>query len=508
MQHVAVGRHAGPAALSVDEPLAPRLGDVRGLGRYVLRRLLGVARSDQPVGFAKLLKDHLGPGVRSHPVVTDKWPSYDRVNVQLGLDSWLSRPGRSHRLVGVVGFEHRQFQFGDLAHMASPYVPQPGSVTLDVLASGPNGETVNCVRCGIWLVRDKDASMAILLRPPEEHGYRSGDITLQIMSADGERASESLAELRESTLSNNVFRGQVLSFGGEMFDGQGGLINIERRPELGRDELVLKPGTLEAVEQQVIGIAAYRERLRKAGQHLKRGILLHGPPGTGKTHTVRYLLGQLEGVTAVVLSGGALGMLSAACSIARVLQPSVVVIEDVDLIAGDREMYGGWRSMLFELLNQMDGLGEDVDVAFLLTTNRPDLLESALAARPGRVDEAIEIPLPDEEARRRLIELYQGGLRLELNDLAAVVARTEGVTASFIKELLRRSALEALNGAAPDSFTDPIVVTDDDMSAALDHLLDDRNRLTRVLLGGERPSTGADDNGNDTDLDVNGGGFL
>jgi hypothetical protein len=501
VQHFSVSRRGTPV-LNVDEPLDPRLDDVSGFGRYVLRRLLGLARSDQPVGFAKLLRDHLGPEVRSHPVVTGNWPGYDRVNVQLGLDHWLDQQSRSYELVGMVGFEHRQFQLGDLVQMSPPFVPQPGSVTLDVVASGPDGQTVNCVRCAIWLVRDSDAPpMAILLRPPEEHGHRGGgDVTVQIMCPDGDRASSALAELRQAILDHNVFRGQVLSFSGEMFDGQSGLISIQRRPHLGRDELVLQPGTLEAVERQVVGIAAHRERLRKARQHLKRGILLHGPPGTGKTHTVRYLLGQLEGVTAVVLSGDALGMLSAACSIARVLQPSVIVIEDVDLIASDRESYGGWRPMLFELLNQMDGLGEDVDVAFLLTTNRPDLLESALAARPGRVDEAIEIPLPDAVARRRLIQLYRGGLQLEVDDVDTVITRTEGVTASFVKELLRRSALEAIDDTVtgPD---DAIVVTDRHVSAALDHLLDDRNRLTRVLLGGERPPADSD---RTVELDVDG----
>ncbi len=58
----------------------------------------------------------------------------------------------------------------------------------------------------------------------------------------------------------------------------------------------------------------------------------------------------------------------------------------------------------------MDGLGEDVDVTFLLTTNRPDMLEQALADRPGRVDHAAELPLPDSDGRRRLLQLYRGRL--------------------------------------------------------------------------------------------------
>ena len=59
--------------------------------------------------------------------------------------------------------------------------------------------------------------------------------------------------------------------------------------------------------------------------------------------------------------------------------------------------------LLFQVLNEMDGLADDADVAFLLTTNRADLLEPALSQRPGRVDLAVEIPLPDAAGRRRLI---------------------------------------------------------------------------------------------------------
>ena len=111
----------------------------------------------------------------------------------------------------------------------------------------------------------------------------------------------------------------------------------------------------------------------------------------------------------------------------------MVVVEDVDLIAEQRDSRGGQHPLLFQLLNEMDGLGEDADVTFLLTTNRADPLEPALTQRPGRVDHAAELPRPDADARRRLIRLYQHDLVLDLSSPADVIARTEGVTASFLK---------------------------------------------------------------------------
>jgi len=137
--------------------------------------------------------------------------------------------------------------------------------------------------------------------------------------------------------------------------------------------------------------------------------------------------------------------------------------------------------VLFELLDAMDGSAADADLLFLLTTNRADLLEPALAARPGRVDVAVEIGLPDGPSRRRLFEVYSRGVPLAVteSDVDVVVDRTEGVTASFLKELLRRAVLEAL--AQDDG---PLrEVTGAHLVTALDDLLDSAQSVTRALLG-------------------------
>jgi ATP-dependent 26S proteasome regulatory subunit len=248
---------------------------------------------------------------------------------------------------------------------------------------------------------------------------------------------------------------------------------------------------LAAVQRQVVVVARHKSQLLAAGQHLKRGLLLYGPPGVGKTHTVRYLTASLADTTVIQLTGNALHLIGEACSVARALAPAMLVVEDVDLIAEDRGMYPGQHPMLFQLLNEMDGLAEDADVVFVLTTNRADLLEPALAARPGRVDQAVELALPDASGRRSLFELYRAGLDVDLSHVDDVLARTEGVTASFLKELLRRAAVFAAEAADDAAQTDqkqarPLHVRAADLDAALDELLHTRNAMTRVLLGGAR----------------------
>ena len=118
---------------------------------------------------------------------------------------------------------------------------------------------------------------------------------------------------------------------------------------------------------------------------------------------------------------------------------------------------------------------------FLLTTHRAEVLEPALAARPGRVDQAIAIERPDPTARRRLFALYRGDLDIDESNLDAVIERTDGVTASFLKELLRRSALLA---AEDDGAGQRLSVSAAQLDQALDELLETRNAMTRTLLGG------------------------
>jgi ATP-dependent 26S proteasome regulatory subunit len=124
----------------------------------------------------------------------------------------------------------------------------------------------------------------------------------------------------------------------------------------------------------------------------------------------------------------------------------------------------------------MDGIGGDADVSFVLTTNRARVLEKALAERPGRVDLAVEIPRPDATGRARLLALYGRDLEIQA-DHAPIVAATEGVTASYIKELVRRAVLTALRE------TGTTVLRDHHFATANTEMTHANQQLTRTLLG-------------------------
>ncbi len=488
--------------MSTAQSRQPELADVARLARRLVYKAVDAARTeDKPL--RRVLLDHLGGDADGLPTVSGSWPSYEHVNLQAGLDAWLAGPGRRVELLGITGaMRGMDYGIGWLMTGSAGHRLGSGGVTKIALPAGPGGVTRSCVQHGLYLVDDNGVRLALLVRV-REHGPYS-EVDLDVAGPDASRIMTTLEEIRRLVSERSVFRGQVIAFGAEMFGfGHQVPVMFLSRPAVSRADVILPDGVLEAIERHVLGVGRQATRLRANGQHLKRGVLLHGAPGTGKTHTVRYLLAQMEGVTAVVLTGSALGRIREACSVARALQPSVVVLEDVDLIGEERmPRMGpviGHHPLLFQLLSEMDGLDSDIDVTFLLTTNRPEVLEPALAARPGRVDLAAELPLPDAAARRELVRLYQRDVELDLTEPERVIERTEGVTASFLKELIRKAALLACEDEAGSGVAGhgqaatgtgqaaPIRVTDDHMTAALDQLLESKSHLTRVLLGGGQP---------------------
>lgn len=446
-----------------------------------MERMTTAASAGQRSPIAEKFGRHLGvEDLSVLPIVSDAHPAYDHVNVQVALSAYLDAEGRRYELIGLTGSARHHGSMSDIFEMARHAGVRLGSVDFVNLPSGPD-ETLACVQFGLFLVEDRGTPLVVLMRGAQpQFGHES--VSLEVLAKERERSRALLAEVRRLMIELNVFRGKVVSFAASHMGHIGlGPVVFHRRPTITRDQLILPVGVLDVIERQVLGIGEYRDWLRAGGQHVKRGVLLYGPPGNGKTLTARYLVSRLRDHTVLLLTGGALHMIGPACGLARMLQPSVVVLEDVDLVARHREADPFGNPVLFEVLNEMDGMAEDADVAFLLTSNRADLLEPALAARPGRVDTAVEIPLPDGEARARLIELYGRRLDLRLERVEQVVDRTAGVAASFVKELMRKAALEAVQDGDDSG---PLILTDAHLESALDHLLEEGSGLTRVLLGG------------------------
>jgi len=255
---------------------------------------------------------------------------------------------------------------------------------------------------------------------------------------------------------------------------------VEKAAPVRRDDIVLPEKTLALIERNTVGFVRDASRLAQLGLSAKKGVLLFGPPGTGKTLIVRWLVGSLEGYTKIIVTAGHYGLLEETLAIARALQPALVVLEDIDLVGGHRDgPFASRVGMLNLLLNEMDGVAPEARLLFVLTTNRPEVLEPALAARPGRVDQAIEVGLPGEAERRLLVQRYAGRLRVP-EDLAVETAKRVGrVSPAFIKELMRRAAQAMLERGGE------CVLEACDIERAIADMLGAGGRLGARMLGAE-----------------------
>ena len=482
--------------VSTANPPPPDSADLRGLARS-LRELfeIGVrtlAEDEGPSELALRVTGHLGCELTEIVLVTERFPKWEHANVQRGVDAylaarqeqpdWFGTPGAAlHPHENLLSLLSAPAHFGGF-RMAGPrgirVVPGgrsgAGAASYGTAAIGPD-ENAEVVTLGLVAATAPDGA-PVVIGIRDESQFGPPTCTLEILAADRSPAAATRDEIERLMRAHDVFRGQVLSFTESEHHGNE-LVSFLPRPRVTARDVVLPDGVLESIEQHIIGVAEWSRDLLGAGQHLKRGLLLHGPPGTGKTHTVRYLTGRLTTSTVILLTGRSIRFIDTAAALARRLQPSMVVLEDVDLVATDRDYTPDGNPLLFSLLDAMDGVGADADVTFVLTTNRADILETALADRPGRVDLAIEIPRPDAGCRERLFRVYIRDLPLDA-DLGPVVAGTEGVTASFVKEMIRRTVLASLR--AGDR---PPVLRDAHFGAVLTEMNGERHALTRSLLG-------------------------
>src|SRR5205807_3582098 len=130
--------------------------------------------------------------------------TYEHFNLQGALDRWTQAPGRSTAIVGLTDFQHSMFTLADLARSAgSMHGPGVGAVAMARLASGPNGATRPCVRCGLYVVSEGDARLALLLREGDPRRDQE-QATVEVLCADSDRAAAVLGEIRRLALELSV----------------------------------------------------------------------------------------------------------------------------------------------------------------------------------------------------------------------------------------------------------------------------------------------------------------
>ena len=218
------------------------------------------------------------------------------------------------------------------------------------------------------------------------------------------------------------------------------------------EDLVL-PADVRSELQQLEALLAEPDLAEQLGIDPPAGVLLAGPPGTGKTTVARVLAAQSRcsfyPVSAADVSsrwhGKSERSIQRLFDRARANRPSIVFVDEVDALGRTRghDAGGAGDRQLTQLLAEMDGLGSTTGVMVLAATNRPDVLDPALV-RGGRLSRTITLPLPDQDLRLQLLRRLTARMPTVGVDLERVAAATEGMSGADLAALCQQAAVHAL----------------------------------------------------------------
>ncbi|MHA6332605.1 CDC48 family AAA ATPase [Qipengyuania sp. CAU 1752] len=269
--------------------------------------------------------------------------------------------------------------------------------------------------------------------------------------------------------------------------------------------------TIQQLREMVELPLRYPELFTRLGVDPPKGVLLHGPPGTGKTRLAQAVANESDADFSIIngpeIMGSGYGdsekALREVFENAAKNAPAIIFIDEIDSIAPKRDRVSGEaeKRLVAQLLTLMDGLESRANVVVIAATNRPEAIDEALR-RPGRFDREIIIGVPDETGRREILSIHTRGMPLgDAVDLKELARMTYGFVGADLAALAREAAIDAVRRImpridldareVPQDVLDELCVERDDFLSALKRIQPSAMREVMVQV----PNVGWDDIG-------------
>jgi cell division protease FtsH len=290
-------------------------------------------------------------------------------------------------------------------------------------------ETINLLIDGQLLVENGDSRFIVTV---EINPRWRSSVQLEGPAEKKKEMAEFIAAVLTIAEDENFYRGKNIEFSGRIR-----FLDVKDRAW---DNIVLDSETKEEIKANTIDFLRRSGEWSKYGIPSKRGILLAGEPGTGKTVVCKALMAESDGITCITTNGYALDdddYVTELYELAEDLSPCIVFIEDIDLIGQNRMEFGYQRGpALLSLLAVLDGVEEKSEIVTVATTNCLETLDKALSQRPSRFDRVIKLTRPSIEQRRELVRRLCEKIPLEREIQEYIAMRAENCTPAQLQEIV------------------------------------------------------------------------
>jgi len=206
------------------------------------------------------------------------------------------------------------------------------------------------------------------------------------------------------------------------------------------DSIAIDADTKADIQANTVSFLKHPDQWLRYAIPLKRGVLLAGEPGTGKTVICKALMAEADGITCITTNGYAIDdddYISELYDLAADLSPSIVFIEDIDLIGRNRVESSYQRGpALLSLMSVLDGIEEYTEIVTVATTNCLETLDEALSHRPSRFDRVIMLTRPSTQQRREVVHRLCQRIPLKEQVQEYIAQKTEGFTPAQVQEVI------------------------------------------------------------------------
>lgn len=348
---------------------------------------------------------------------------------------------------------------------------QDGSVTTPIYyCKKIDGEMKQWVSSGfLYFEKINDRKKETNIICQVKHNPEMTLFRVDFMSSKKDNIENVVTRFEVYTKKHNMLRNKHIQ---DVYPLHGEFNFIEQFSQSEWDKYYYDKSTQDIVQKEIVDFVIRPEKYNKRGI-FKRGFLFYGPPGTGKTTLLKIICNTVYNKCGVVwltpdnlTNENTRSIITSIFHLVEYMSPAIVIIEDIDLFAEDREK-ASHNVKLGTLMNVLDGVHNLHNVVTIATTNRMDTIEKALRSRPGRIDRHIKIDSMDQKLREKMIIDRMKDFTIGTDSIKYITQETDGWNGSEIQELINTIKLSNI-----DSKDDNVIISKENVDDAIKRMRD------------------------------------